>query len=69
MVGEHSWRCTVQGFARVYFSLVEFGLITSITLTCYLMIVKHEFSIQEVSLDLDFFRYVFGLRFCVFFVG
>lgn len=45
----NSWKCTVQGWARVYFSLVEFGLITVITFTCYLMIVKHEFGIQDVS--------------------
>lgn len=42
-----SWRCTVQGFARVYFALVEFALVTAITLTCYVMIVKRQFGIQE----------------------
>lgn len=42
-----SWKCTAQGFARVYFALVEFALVTAITLTCYVMIVKHEFRIQE----------------------
>lgn len=37
----------MQGFFRVYFALVEFALVTAITLTCYVMIVKHEFSIRE----------------------
>lgn len=45
----HSWKCTVQGWARVYFSLVEFALVTAITLTCYLMVVRQQFHIQEVS--------------------
>lgn len=42
-----SWKCTLQGFGRVYFALVEFALVTAVTLTCYIMIVKRNFSIQE----------------------
>lgn len=49
-----SWKCTLQGFGRVYFALVEFALVTAVTLTCYIMIVKRNFSIQEARTLLVF---------------
>ncbi|CAM9652236.1 unnamed protein product, partial [Hapterophycus canaliculatus] len=46
-VGHDNWKCTLQGFGRVYFALVEFALVTAVTTTCYVMIVKRDFRIQE----------------------
>ncbi|CAM9189802.1 unnamed protein product [Ectocarpus sp. 8 AP-2014] len=46
-VGHANWKCTLQGFGRVYFALVEFALVTAITLTCYVMVVKRYYGIQE----------------------
>ncbi|CAM9452076.1 unnamed protein product [Choristocarpus tenellus] len=40
-------KCYIQGFSRVYFAVVEFCLITAISLLCYQMIIKHDFSMQE----------------------
>ncbi|CBN79026.1 Related to G-protein coupled receptors [Ectocarpus siliculosus] len=46
-VGHANWKCSLQGFGRVYFALVEFALVTAITLTCYVMVVKRYYGIQE----------------------
>ncbi|CAN0199303.1 unnamed protein product [Scytosiphon promiscuus] len=47
VVGHDNWKCTLQGFGRVYFALVEFALVTAVTTTCYVMIVKRDFRVQE----------------------
>jgi hypothetical protein len=39
--------CLAQGLMRVYFSIVGFFITTAITLTCYNIIIKRDFSMQD----------------------